>query len=676
MSKYKTPNGVVEFSGKAFKALEPQQQKNLKALWDSGAQFDHNFLLSQPKDKQENLFNVLNARQQGQSTAIDVEAQRPQREAPNYITGLADAAAQGLSAGGIDELQAAGSALLGSGSYDFYHNDLRERREAFKRENEYAAMGAEMGGAMLGLGKLNALALAKTAGKPMIARAGAAMGLGAAEGATYGALSGDGFDNRVSEAGSGALLGMAGTVGGKGVELLLEGFGGAFNAAKRKLLDTPRAEVERRLAMAANADGVDADEAIKMLDQMGPESTIMDLGENLRALAADVRRKVGQGKAMLPDFVNARQRGVRAENGIDRVNSQQTRLLDAAEESAGTSGADLKRSMEAVQKEMREKAGPLYDAAYATPYVLSGEVKRLLKKDAVETAYENAVTRINNKVGDISLSPVQRLDETIRDLEDQASELFRKGKGGAGGDVAGLAEALRKQLDSEVPELPQARAIWREGKEAERAADLGRGVLKTDPEDLQAGVAKMSASELDMFRRGGMRAVNDAVDNTADNLNAGAKLSSKQRTREQLGVLFDDIDPFLKQLDAEEAFTRTKQVVTGGSVTNEATQVQNAFGGADALDAAMTMQTGVGTLGAVQGALKIINKQPELSAEAATELAQILINKGITSKEVRELLNSKALKDAAGSVFPEFSKALKDGITGATIGGVLAVTSE
>jgi hypothetical protein len=469
---------------------------------------------------------------------------------------------------------------------------------------------------------------------------------------------------------------MAGTVGGKGVELLLEAFGGAFNAAKRKLLDTPRDEVERRLAMAANADGVDADQAIKMLDEMGPESTIMDLGENLRALAADVRRKVGQGKGMLTDFVDTRQRGVRAENGIDRVNSQQTRLLDAAEESAGTSGADLKRSMEAVQKEMQEKAGPLYDAAYATPYVLSGEVTRLLNKDAVKTAYEAAKTRINNKVEDISLSPVQRLDETIRDLEDQASTLFREGRGGEGGDIAALADALRKQLDSEVPELPQARAIWKGGKDAQRAADLGRGVLRTDPEDLQAGVAKMSASELDMFRRGGMRSVNDAVDNTADNLNAGAKLSSKQRTREQLGVLFDDIDPFLKQLDAEEAFTRTKARVTGGSVTNEAGQVQNAFGGADALDAAMTMQTGAGTLGALQGALKIINKQPELSGEAATELAQILINKGITPKEVRELLNSKALRDAAGSVFPEFSKTLKDGIKGMTAGGVLAVTSE
>ena len=74
--------------------------------------------------------------------------------------------------------------------------------------------------------------------------------------------------------------------------------------------------------------------------------------------------------------------------------------------------------------------------------------------------------------------------------------------------------------------------------------------------------------------------------------------------------------------------------------------------------------------------LHFLLKRCFYKGEAATELAQILINKGITPKEVRELLNSKALRDAAGSVFPEFSKTLKDGIKGMTAGGVLAVTSE
>jgi hypothetical protein len=103
MSTYQTPRGVVEFSGRAFKALDPQQQENLKALWNSGADFDHNFLLSQPKDKQANLFAVLNDRQRGQNTSIDVEAQRPQAEAFGPVGGTADAFLQGISAGTADE---------------------------------------------------------------------------------------------------------------------------------------------------------------------------------------------------------------------------------------------------------------------------------------------------------------------------------------------------------------------------------------------------------------------------------------------------------------------------------------------------------------------------------------------------------------------------------------------
>jgi len=656
-------------------------------------EFDSEHMQSLPEDKQEYMFDVYERRSLGQDTSIDVEAQRPSgeqleklvstamrdramRDKSFRFVGVRDAALQGLSAGTFDEAQAYVTSLFNDKSYGENHDYLKARRDAYSEDSPYIAGGAEMGGAVLGLGKANAALLAKTAGMPLFKRGLAALGAGATEGALYGAASGDGVENRIDEGAQGAMFGVAGVVAAKPIEVVLQGLGGVGTLAKRKLFDTPRDELERALAVAAKADGIDADVAIKMLDDMGPESTLMDLGDNLRALAADLKRKVGSAKGVLTDFLDERQKGVRADNGIDRTNSQQTRLLDAAEESAGTSGADLKRSMEEVQREMREKAGPLYEAAYDTPYVLSDEVKRLLNKDAVKTAYEAAKTRINNKVEDISLSPVQRLDETIRDLQDQASELFSKGRGGEGGDIKDLAVALRNQLDSEVPELPQARAIWREGKDAERAADLGRGVLKTDPEDLQAGVAEMSASELDMFRRGGMRGVNDAVDNTADNLNAGAKLSSKQRTREQLGVLFDDIDPFLKQLDAEEEFTRTRRAVTGGSVTNEATQGQQAFGGAAALDAAVLMQTGVGVVGTAQNAMNILAKNNQMSDEAVTELAQHLVNKGITPDEVRKLLNSKAMKSVTESYFPVFSKALKDGIKGAATGGVLAITSD
>ena len=58
------------------------------------------------------------------------------------------------------------------------------------------------------------------------------------------------------------------------------------------------------------------------------------------------------------------------------------------------------------------------------------------------------------------------------------------------------------------------------------AGKTGRGLLTQHPEDLKDAVKGMNQAELDMFRRGGMRTVNDAVDNTADNLDAGGRLSS------------------------------------------------------------------------------------------------------------------------------------------------------
>ena len=646
-------------------------------------EFDSEAMQSLPEDKQEYMFDVYERRSLGQDTSIDVEAQRPSREQlddlawrdrPGHIVGVSDAALQGITAGTFDEAQAFGTSLFNDKSYDENHDDLKARRDAYSQENPYIAGGAEFGGAMLGFGKANAALLAKTAGMSRFKRGAAALGAGVAEGALYGAASGDGVDNRIDTAVDGAMFGAAGAAAAKPIEVVLQGLGGVGILAKRKLFDTPRDELERALAVAARADGIDADEAIKMLDDMGPESTLMDLGDNLRALAADLKRKVGSAKGVLTDFLDERQKGVRAGNGIDRVNSQQTRLLDAAEESAGTSGADLKRSTEEVQREMREKAGPLYDVAYDTPFVMTPVMQDLLDKPAVKTAYDEALVTVKNNIDAPKNSPIERLDHTIRNLFDQ--ETASKVGANKSRQIRLLRQELTRQVNEASPELAEARAIWAAGAGVDNAGKTGRGLLTQNPEDLREAAGGMNQAELDMFRRGGMNAVNDSVDRVKTGMDAGGKLSGTQRSREQLGVLFDDIDPFIKQLDAEEEFTRTRRAVTGGSVTNEATQGQQAFGGAAALDAAVLMQTGVGVVGSAQNAMKILEKNGQMSDEAVTELAQHLVNKGITPDEVRKLLNSKALKSVTESYFPVFSKALKDGIKGATTGGVLAITSD
>jgi hypothetical protein len=677
MSTYQTPRGVVEFSGRAFKALEPQQQENLKALWNSGADFDHNFLLSQPKDKQANLFAVLNDRQRGRDTSIDVEAQRPQAEAFGPVVGTADAFLQGISAGTADEGIAGLASLIGPGSYDDYFDYQTQARQGFANDNGGLALGGEVVGGMLGLGKLTGAALAKTAGQSALRRGGAAAGVGAGEGALYGFATGDGLENRLEQAGTDAAIGaVAGSIGGKIIEAAVGVGGAVVKGILRKVNDTPAKEVERLVVRAAEAEGIDANEAIKILKELGPEATFMDLGANFRMLARDVKSKVGTGKTLLPEFLDTRQRGVLEEGATKATNSQQSRLLDAAVESAGEDGQNLRRSMEEVQAEMKAVADPIYDAAYRTPFEMNPEIKRLLDKPAARTAYEAAKTRIENKPENISLSPVRRLDETIRALQDEADGLFRDNRGGEAGDIKDLMIALRAQLDEGVPDLQTARQIWRDGSAVQRAGEKGRGLLQqgVDPEDLADDVADMSAAELDMFRRGGMKAVERRLADTADNRDAGALLSNRETMREKLGMLFDDPEPFQRQLDAERAFTETKRVVSGGSITNEAGQVQQDFGVEGVLNAASAMR---GTKPDM--AIRVIEYligEGRMSDQAATEIAQLMVKRGMSDKEVRELLNDAAFKRAAGDLYPQFSKAMKDAFKGTATAGALAISGD
>ena len=648
-------------------------------------EFDSGFMLSLPEARREEMFAMYEARSRGEDTSIDVEAERQKAlqqngfAQPSFgpVIGTADAFAQGLTAGTADEMMAGTAALFGPETYDYYHNELGRMRRDFADENPGLALGGEITGGALGLGKLTGAALAKTAGQSALRRGGAAAGVGAGEGAVYGFATGDGLENRLEQAGTDAVIGaVAGSIGGKIIEAGVGVAGAVAKGILRKVNDTPAKEVERLVIRAAEAEGIDANEAIKILKELGPEATFMDLGNNFRMLARDIKSKVGTGKTLLPEFLDTRQRGVLEEGATKATNSQQSRLLDAAVESSGKDGQNLRRSMEEVQAEMKAVADPIYDAAYSTPFMMNPEIARLLEKPAARAAYESASTRINNKPGDISLSPVQRLDETIRALQDQADALFRENRVAEAGDIKDLALALRSQLDEGVPDLQTARQTWREGSAIKRAGEKGRGLLQqgVDPEDLADDVADMSAAELDMFRRGGMKAIERRLADTADNRDAGALLSNRETMREKLGMLFDDPAPFQRQLDAERAFTETKRIVSGGSITNEAGQVQKDLGSEVAVNLASSLR-GTKSDMAIR-VFEFLLGEGRMSDEAATEIAQLMVKRGMSDQEVRELLNDAAFKRAAGDLYPQFSKAMKDAFKGTATAGALAISGD
>lgn len=639
---------------------------------------DDDFIASLPEERRELIFAELENRSRGQrSGPIDVEAKRPQAEAFGPVAGAADAFFQGLTAGTADEALAGAASLVGPYSYDDYFDYQTQARQGFKEESPLLSFGSELVGGAIGLGKLSAAALAKTAGKSLATRGAAAAGVGAGEGALYGFATGDGLENRIEQAGTDAVIGaVAGSIGGKIIETGFGVGGAVVNGIMRKVNDTPAKEVERLVVRAAKAEGIDANEAIKMLKELGPEATLMDLGSNFRMLARDIKSKVGTGKTLIPEFLDTRQRGVLEDGATKATNSQQSRLLDAAVESSGKDGQNLRRSMEEVQAEMKDVADPIYDDAYRTAIAMNPDIKRLLKKPAARAAYKAAFKRIANKPEDTKISPVRRLDETIRALQDQANSLFRKNKGGEAGDIKQLALALRAELDEMVPQLQDARQIWRDGSAVQRAGDTGRGLLRqgVDPEDLADDVADMSKAELDMFRRGGMKAIERRLADTADNRDAGALLSNRETMREKLGLLFDDPAPFQRQLDAERAFTDTKRIVTGNSITNEAAQVQQDLGSEAAVNLASSMR-GTKSDMAIK-AFEFLLGEGRMSDQAVTEIAQLMVKRGMSDQEVRELLSDAAFKRAAGDLYPQFSKAIKDAFKGAATAGALAISGD
>ena len=108
---------------------------------------------------------------------------------------------QGLSFGLADEVGGALAALAGSmqtgesfsDAYDKIQADLKSKRGAFQEDNEYLAPALEIAGGLAtgGFGGAKVLGSQAVRNAPGIARAGALLGTGAAEGAVYGAGTAD-----------------------------------------------------------------------------------------------------------------------------------------------------------------------------------------------------------------------------------------------------------------------------------------------------------------------------------------------------------------------------------------------------------------------------------------------------------------------------------------------------
>jgi len=127
--------------------------------------------------------------------------------------GVARAALQGVTFGGGDELAAGLKAAVNPSNfnevYDQTLNRARTRADQFREESPVTSTVAEIGGALpTALLPMGALGRAAQGGSTL-ARSSAGAAIGAGQGAAYGFNTGEGFEDRLENAGTGALVGGA-----------------------------------------------------------------------------------------------------------------------------------------------------------------------------------------------------------------------------------------------------------------------------------------------------------------------------------------------------------------------------------------------------------------------------------------------------------------------------------
>jgi hypothetical protein len=487
------------------------------------------------------------------------------------IEGTARAVAQGLTFGLADEGGAALETLMGKGSYE---DNLAKQRFAtamFANENPALSFLGGAGGSIAsGAGAL------KLAGKvaPAIYNAftklnpyaQAAIG-GAAGGAASGF--GEGEGGFLPRLGGAAIGGTAGAALGPA----FQGVGQGIQYARSGPADRAAMRVRNNLAR----DQMTPDQAMTRLDELGPVSTLADLGPNMQGLGAAVASVPGQGKKAA-ELLNVRQLG---DTGSEELSGQAKRIVEAGEGALGD--ANYYATIDDLMTKAKDDAAPLYEAAYKNNPIFGTTATKGLERDLQTPPAQDAMRRAMRIAATEKVDPrglglsidaagnatvdltgkanMRTLDYVKRGLDDVLETYRDKVTGRLNLDEEGLAVLDLKNsyvghLKKLNPDYEAALQAYAGPVTSRDALALGKAAL--DPNRAQEITAKQVAamlpSDQKFFRLGVMRQMKDIVTGSPDGTDAVKRIFGNQKIRAKLAAAFPDeasFREFAKTMQAE-----------------------------------------------------------------------------------------------------------------------------
>lgn len=587
------------------------------------------------------------------------------------IGGAARSLYGGLTLGFADEIEAGIGAAYDKivNKEDFKRRyserkaDINAAQKEYTQNNRVLSAGLELAGGLPtaiagGAGLLGAKVVQQI---PKFARLPV---VGAAFGGTAGMGASDTVAGLPAEAARGAVIGGATAAA---LPLVVKGVGYAAGKVRDAFPAAAGTTAQRKVTQALMRDKLSPEEAASMLDRMGPQATLADVGgANTLGLARAATAFPGKAKSAAANMLDERQA------------AQSERLRDELQNIFGKTR--YREYADELGVAQREASRPLYAKAYEKNIELDDEFRELLRRPTVQNAAKRAY-RIAADEGDkipesldwtaIASVPTKVLDYTKRGLDEiieNNTDDFGRVRGGEGRAAAILKSKLLEKTDAANADYAAARKAYAGPEALKRASRKGTNFFREGADDLETDFSRLSESEREAFRVGAMQALRNKISSSSDTADTTKKLFSTPALREKLKTIFPEaksFDSFKSFMEREQTFFRTRAQVLGGSPTAriEAEKL-DALADPGVISSALSGNLGTAAVSAMR---KLAGGPRPLAEPVSEELAPLLFGPG-GGASLRQLLEAQKIRALRGTARENLGRGLTLGIGNTTAG--------
>lgn len=328
-----------------------------------------------------------------------------------------------------------------------------------------------------------------------------------------------------------------------------------------------------------------ADIASQLAASGGKPVTAMDVGgTNTQRLARKLVTQPGEAGDKITQFLSERSQdqGGRVLSDITKHLSQNTDVYGVADD---------------LMAQRSQQSAPLWQKAMSQPPVITDRLKSFAEDPDIQQGMKQGIALARrealakgipfdpnayaitdfNAAGEpqIGKVPTWRTWQAAKEGLDERIESFRDGVTGklpsnkTVNSLISLKNSLVNELKSVNPEYGPALAAWAGPSQSKTALDMGEAFLRADPEQIKTITTKLSPADLDFYRIGAARAIQDKANAAADSADLSKRLFGNARIRDQIETVFGEkaADAFGEAMGAEGKMASTSRFVLGGSNT-------------------------------------------------------------------------------------------------------------